>query len=81
MAERGHQGGVMPGQEVRVFAPVGIGGRQVLGVVICRGGRRALGIVDQRGLQFVRNHAQLVAAHVQQRIDSRLDADLDMAWR
>ena len=58
-----------------VVAEVRIGGRQMLGVVVGSGGRRAVGIVHERTLQFVGNDTQFVAAHVQQRIHTGIDAD------
>ncbi len=51
-----------------------MGGR-CSGVVVGCHGRRAVGIVDERALQFVGNDAEFVAAHVQQRVDSGIDAD------
>ena len=80
-AEGGHQGRVMPGEEVRVFAEMGIGGRQMLGIVISRSGRGALRVLHQGRLQLVGNHAQFVAAHVQQHVNPRLHAHLERAWR
>ena len=74
-AEGGHQRGVMRGEEARVGAEVQVAGRQMLGVVVGGVGGGAVGIFDQRPLQLVGNDAQLVAAHVQQRIDAGLDAD------
>ena len=74
-AEGGHQRGVVGGDEVRVVAQVRIGGRQMLGVVVGGGGGGAVGVVDQGALQFVGNHAEFVAAHVQQRIHAGFDAN------
>ena len=50
-----------------------MGGRRC-GVVVGRVCRRAVGIVNQRPLQLVGNHAQIVAVHVQQAVHAGLDA-------
>ena len=73
-AEGGHQRGMVRGDEVGVVAKVRIGGRQAFRVVVCRCSRRAGRIVDQRTLQLVGDDAELIAAHVQQRVDAGLDA-------
>jgi len=74
-AERGHKRSVVHGDEVPVVAIVGIGGRQVFGVIVCGGCRRAIGVADKRTLEFVGDDTNFVATHVQQDIDSGVDAD------
>ena len=74
-AEGGHERGVVRGEEVRVVAQARIGGRNALGVIVGGVGGGAVGIVDERALQLVGNDAEVVAVHLQQRIDAGLDAD------
>ncbi len=62
------------GQHVSVSAQVRVGRRQASGVVVCRVRRRSFGVVDQRPLQLIGNHAEIVAAHVHQRIHAGLNA-------
>ena len=45
------------GEKMRILTHVRIGGRQVLGVVVCGSGSRSLRIVNQRSLQLVGNEA------------------------
>ena len=74
-AEGRHQGRVMPGQKMGVFAQVHIAGWQMLYVVVRGGRRRSFGIFHERRLQLVGDHAQFVAAHVQEGIDARFNGN------
>ena len=73
-AEGGHERGVVGGQEAGVNAQVRVGGGQPLRVVVGGGCSRTLGVIHQRALELVWNHAQFVAAHMDQRVHARLDA-------
>jgi hypothetical protein len=74
-AEGRHERGMMRGDKAGVGSHVRISGREPLGVVVGGGCGWSLGIVDERALQFVRNHAKFVAAHVEQHVDAGLNAD------
>ena len=74
-AECGQKRGMVRSKKLRVRPQVRIVGRQALRVVICSDRGRAFGVLDKRDLQFVRNHAKFVPAHMQQGIHAGFDPD------
>jgi hypothetical protein len=74
-AEGGHERGVVRGEEVRVVAQAGVGGRDALGVVVGGVGGGAVGIVDERALELVGNDAEIVVVHLNESVDAGFIAD------
>ena len=79
-AEGGHECGVMRGEEAGVVAQAQIGGRNALGVVVSGDCGGAVGIVDQRALQLLGNHAQIVVVHAAAARPRQPRYPRDKAW-
>src|SRR4051794_24459348 len=65
----------MDSDEMAVVSIMRIGGGQVLSVIVCSGCGGAVRVAHKRTLKFIGNYANLIAAHVQQNIDSSVDTD------